>query len=139
MITHTVSILELAWTMVAFLGLIFVIMILGRAQGDYNLLMQYHLNGLRKYAAMTSILIFLGGTITQISYMVVGVVAMTQPSLHNKVTVPNYISAGTFLLSSLTATVFAGVIWRRRVRIVEMLIEAQGENGDNAVKHDTPN
>lgn len=122
MITHTISMLELSWTIIGLIGLCFMIALFHRTYVDYQIAVEY--NGqhrIRQYAAKTSLLIFIGGCITQLSYVVVGIVAMTQPSVHHRVSVANYITGSSFILSSAISVVFAAVIYRRRVKIVQML------------------
>lgn len=122
MITNTISPLELAWTIVALLGLGLQVALCHRTTVDLIIARRY--NGrkkFREYAAFTSVLIFVGGLITQISYVTIGIVAMTQRSVHQHLTAANYINAGTIMTGSIIATIFAGIIYIRRVRIVEML------------------
>ena len=124
MISNTIGGLELAYTIVAFIGFVFNFLILEKSLGDYYYVIEQKVNGMRKYAAITSILIFLGGTIIQSSYTIVGIVAMTQPATHEHATWANYTVAAIFITSSCISAAFAGIIYSRRIRIVEM-IEAQ--------------
>lgn len=122
MITHTISLLELLWTIIALVGLGFITALFVRTCGDY--IIAKHYNGskqLRLYAAMTSVLIFTGGLLTQISYVAVGIVAMTQPSTHEHTTTANYITASIFIIASFISVIFAILIYRRRVKIIEIL------------------
>lgn len=127
MITHTIGPFELAWTLIAVVGFGIMLALFHRTMGDY--VIAEHYNGsrqLRIYAAKTSVIIFTGGLVQQAAYIIVGIVAMTQPSLHQKLTAANYITGTTFITSSLLSVGFAAVIYYRRVKIIEML-ERQGE------------
>lgn len=121
MITHTITGLELTWTLIALVGLLFVLGLLHRAVGDLTFVEEQHVNGPRKYSAITNILIFFGGCITQISYVAVGIVAMTQASPHAHITVANIISSSIFIIASLASTAFAGIIYIRRLKIISMI------------------
>lgn len=126
MITHTITIFELIWTVVALCGLGFMLGVLHRAYKDREWIIKEHANGyheLRKSVSVTSILIFLGGCITQLSYVLVGIIAMTQPSPGGRIHVTSIINSIIFVIASITGTVFAGAIYVRRVRVVQEIAE----------------
>lgn len=131
MITHTITGFELAWTITALIGFVFAARLLRRAVGDYDFVTKNKFDGLREYSAWTTVFIFLGGNITQLSYVLVGCIAMTQPSLHQKITTANIFTSTIFLTASLISTAFAGIIYHRRVKIVEMLdkIDEERDSG----------
>lgn len=122
MITHTISILELSWTLIALVGLGFQIALFHRVMDDYIIADHYDGKRLfRRYAAKTSVFIFLGGLLQQVAFVIVGMVAMTQPAIHQRITTANYISGFTFIFSSLLSVGFAAIIYHRRMKIVTML------------------
>lgn len=123
-ITHTISVLELLWTASALFGLLFTGMLLLRTLGDRRWLYETNANGdrdLRRTVAMTSILIFAGGVCTQMSYLAVGVLAMTQENGHlNKIGIA---VSSIFLGSSIVGAIMAGVIYTRRTEVVRRIVE----------------
>lgn len=122
MITHTIGPLELAWTVIALIGFGFQVALFNRTVGDY--IIAEHFDGtkqLRQYAALTSVIIFFGGLLQQAAYVAIGIVAMTQPPVHQHLTAANYITGSVFIFSSIISVIFAAVIYRRRIKIVEML------------------
>lgn len=123
MISHTVSGLELAWTLVALAGFIFIALLLARSLVDYEFVLNARVNGLRRYSAVTTIFIFLGGTITQLSYIGVGIVAMTQSGNGHHLSVASYIIAIILMASSIISTVFGLMIYYRRIHLIDMIME----------------
>lgn len=125
MITHTISVLELTWTIVSLIGLIFVAAIFRRTVGDYEYVVSAGVNGFRRYAARTTITIFAGGVITQFAYVAIGVVAMTQNSTKTHITVANWITGIILIAASALSAIFAVVIYRRRSKLVAMIEKAE--------------
>lgn len=130
-ITHTITVLELVWTIVATVGLLFNTLLVWRAFGDRNWLIYYKANGdhdLRTYVALTSILIFAGGVSTQFSYFTIGCVALTQPSPGGHVHVPQIVSSIIFIAASIVGTVLAGLIYSRRMKVIRLVAEKLEEH-----------
>lgn len=123
-ITHTISVLEVVWTASALFGLLFTAMLLLRTLGDRRWLYETNANGdrdLRRTVAMTSVLIFAGGVCTQLSYLVVGLLAMTQGNGHpNKTQIAVSV---IFVGSSIIGAIMAGVIYVRRTEVVKQIVQ----------------
>jgi spore maturation protein SpmA len=81
-------------------------------------------NGLRKYSAVTSMLIFIAACVTQLSYLSTGVIAMTQKSSHDHPTAASISIAGIVIFSSISSTVFAGLIYYRRIKLIDIIKES---------------
>lgn len=73
---------------------------------------------LRRYAAITTLLIFTGGLITQGIYVISA--ALTLGTHHKALEVNDYL----FTLGSLVSALLAGVIYSRRLRLLVLLHEA---------------
>lgn len=123
MISHTVSALELSWTLVALVGFIFIALLLGRSLVDYEIVLNAKVNGLRRYSAITTVFIFLGGSITQLSYVGVGLVAMTQPGNGNHLSLPIILISSILMTSSVISTIFGLIIYYRRNHLIDMLLD----------------
>lgn len=77
---------------------------------------------LRRYTATTSTLIYTGGIITQASYFLIGVVAMTQPTHTQHATAAQILTAIILISASTVGSLFAGMIYIRRNFVVKALI-----------------
>lgn len=127
-ITNTITVLELVWTIVAACGLVFMILLLHRSYEDREWLMDTKANGdkdLRQYVATTSFLIFIGGFVTQLTYTIVGIIAMTNPNLNNSSQphLKQLFTSALFIISSCLGTIFAGIIYTRRIRITKAVLK----------------
>lgn len=126
-ITHTITLLELIWTVNALIGFFFMLRLLWRAIQDREWLIESKsINGdrrLRKYVSVTSILIYLGGAVTQFSYSAIGFVAMTQANLHAQVTAAQILTSAIFIGSSIVGSVLAYHIFKRREYVVKTIME----------------
>lgn len=126
-ISHTVSLLEVLWTVSALFGLMFTGALFLRSLGDRRWLYETNANGdrdLRRNVALTSILIFAGGVVTQISYSIVGIIAMTQAGHSNgDPSVAQTVVSCIFLVSSIVGSIMAGVIYSRRTSVVKHIVE----------------
>jgi hypothetical protein len=102
-------------------------MIFSRSLGDRRWLINAEANGdkaLRRNVAFTSILIFGGGAFSQMIYLLVGLIAMTQPG-HNDGH-PNYAQITTssmFLVLSIVSATLSGVIYNRRTDAVRHVVD----------------
>lgn len=127
-LTHTVTLLEFIWTVTASIGLFFMSRLMVKSYHDRSWLINSHsANGdrhLRQMTATTSIMIFGTMTITQFSYLIVGVVAMTQPnrSSHH-VSNAQIINSAVFIASSVSCVILASVIYIRRNVVVKELVD----------------
>lgn len=125
-----------AWTAAATLGTCVTFVLLSMAITDYKLLIKQGINSWRQYVARTSILIFLGGLITQLVYFTAGIVSITQPNPYNRVTTAQIISGSLFIFGALTSITLAIVIFYRRKSILEVIEDALSnkekidDNGD---------
>jgi prolipoprotein diacylglyceryltransferase len=125
-ITHTITVLELVWTIVAVCGLIFNGLLMLRALQDHDWLIHSSVNGdhdLRTYVALTSIFIFSGGFLTQLGYVVVGVIAMNFPSSGVHPHTPQIVTACIFIAGSLIGTTLAAIIYIRRTKVVKIVAD----------------
>lgn len=123
-LTHTITILELVWTLSALFGLVFTVKLLVRSVGDYYWLLDSNANGereVRKNVGITSMIIFGGGVFTQFIYFIIGILAMTQPNLH--LTTVRVISSLFFICGSIVGSILAGVIYKRRTSIIVDIVE----------------
>lgn len=79
MISHTISITELLWTLFCGVGLFFNTRILLRAVGDLTYLRARKINSLREYSARLTVFTYASWALVQLAFTAVGAVAMSQP------------------------------------------------------------
>lgn len=116
--------LEIIWIVVASIGLIFQLASVRRTVGDLYIVKDRGINGIRKFTAETSVLIFVGGALVQMTYLSVGIWALSRPRpLHIHLGIINYVPSIILLLGSVMAMVFGAIIYRRRIKVVDMLKE----------------
>lgn len=125
-LTETITLLEVIWTAIAFIGFLYMIRLFKRAVDDRTWLLESGVNGdikTRKEIALTSILIFVGGLVTQISYLTVGCLAMTQKSNGGgHPTAASIAISIIFITASSISTIFATIIYKRRMKVVNHVI-----------------
>lgn len=106
-------------------------LLLYKAIQDREWLIDSSANGdkaMREHVALTSIYIYVGGVVTQLSYLIVGVVLMTQPNHLNGAhqSDAQIINSIVFIASSVCGTILAANIYRRRNYVVGKLIKSYG-------------
>lgn len=123
MVTHTVSIPEIVWSFIAFLGVLFNGRITWRALQDLLSLRARRINHIREYAAITTVVLFLDATIVQVGFLAVGVVQMTTPGTHVNGGIPpqQYVTAGIIVAMELLLAAGAAIVERRRVKLVKKI------------------
>lgn len=121
MITHTISFIELVWTVFCSIGLLFSVKLLRRAVDDLKLLRRAEVNHFREFSAVTSVWIFGLLTYMQFTFVMVGVIAMTQPSPNNVVSPLSYFIGGVFLQSSFNFDVVAYILNKRKEDLIAMI------------------
>jgi hypothetical protein len=133
-VTETISILEIVWTTVAIFGFMFMLLLLQKSKQDLDWLDESQGNGelsLRKNVATTTMLIYVGGVVTQASYLTLGIIAMTQPnSAFNWLRI---LINSVFIGGSVVSSMIAGAIYTRRSRLVRLVEKrlAEGESKDD--------
>lgn len=125
MITHTISVVEVLWTSVCAFGLFYAVQLLLRAMNDVRWLIVHDMNGLRRHAAISSVLIYMGMTMTQLGYVIIGIIAMILPSPNNKVQPLTYVITAVFITMSVFKTLISFALNRRRDELVKMVKERE--------------
>lgn len=119
MVTHTISIVELIWTTFTFVGLIFNTRQLLRAVGDFVELRRRRINSIREYAATTTVFMFTTWVLVQLMMVMVGTLAMTQPSASPAHISPTSYGITTgFVLISAILGLGGYIMDKRRVSLV---------------------
>lgn len=121
-LTHTVSWIELAWTLFTVLGCIFTSRMLYRATEDLLYLRVQKVNGFREFSATTTIWVFTTLTLIQFIYVIIGGVAMTIPT-NDHVSSGSVAVGGILVVTSFFFDIMAYIINARKGRLVEMLKE----------------
>jgi 4-hydroxybenzoate polyprenyltransferase len=99
-ITHTISITELVWTLFALTGLVFNGSQLVQAVRDYVFVKKNKINSIREYAATTTFLMFASWTLVQFVFVVIGFLAMLVESPNNVVSPVSYVLTMAFVVVS---------------------------------------
>ena len=134
-ITSTISILEIVWVIVSTFGVLFMALLLLRSYQDYKWIQEEIINGdkeLRVDVAKTSVLIFFGGTFTQLTYLTTGCIAMTQEN--RAYTALRITTNVIFISGSAMSSLIAATVYQRRQRTTRLVQERleQGEKNDGA-------
>jgi len=125
-ITHTISIPELIWTLWCLVGLLYCLRLFWSSIQDWRYLTERGLDSIREYAAVNSVLIFATMTTTHLSFVVVGIVAMSIPPSTQHVIAPiYYVMAGIFMFTSSVKTLLAIIITTRKNNLVERIESGQ--------------
>lgn len=128
MITHTISVVELLWTIIALIGLYLCGRLLILSLSDVQWLKENELNGLRQHAAISSVFIYLTMSMTQFSFMLIGIIAMILPSPNNHVQPFTYVITGVFISMSVFKSIMALLINHRRDELRLMLMKERDGN-----------
>lgn len=132
MIIAQITMLKLAWTVAASVGVMITFTLLFMSITDYRLLVVEKLNGWRRQVAITSIFIFVGGFIAQAVYFASGILALTQPNKRGPSHVIRETTQALFLFGALSAIVLAIIIYYRRRRILEIIEEGIRKENSSA-------
>lgn len=100
-ITHTVSLLEIVWTLISVCGLYYNARVFSRALGDWMLVRINEINGIIDYSAATTLSLFTALLVVQIMFVLDGVLAMCISSPNNHVQGLSYIITSSFVLVSV--------------------------------------
>lgn len=118
-LTHTISLPELLWTVWCTAGLIFLLKLTRDAVRDWQWVIHSNHNGVREYAAINSVIVFCSMTLTQLVFVIIGLIAMMQvPAVQDQVSPLTYVIAGLFMLASASKTVFAIILVVRKENLV---------------------
>lgn len=122
-LTHTISLVEILWTVISAMGLWFCGRLFLRAMGDVRWLKENELNGLRQHAATSSVFIYVTMSATQFGYVLIGVIAMILPSPNNHVQPLTYVITAVFITMSVIKTTMAYIINERREALRHMILK----------------
>ena len=124
-ITHTITIIELIWTVCGLLGLWFNGRVFRRAAGDYIELRRRRINFIREYAAITTMIAFGTWTVGQLMFALVGAVAMAQPNVSSSLTPTQAAITVCFILVAVLFALSAYIVDVRRQVIVRKIAEME--------------
>jgi len=127
-VTHTISVVEIIWTVVSGIGLYFNLHVFWRAAGDFLTVKIRKINSIREYAAVTTLQLFTALVIIQLMFVVDGGLAMTVPSPNNKVQPLTYIITASFILVSALMALVGFMQDRRRANIIHMIKEVENDS-----------
>lgn len=126
-VTHTISALEIIWTVIAVIGVLFTSQLVYKSVQDYDWLLTENANGdreLRRYVGLTSIMIYAGGIVTQLGYLAIGIVAMTQSNRGGEQPSKAQVAISIiFIACSGIGSILAGIIYKRRDSAVKEIVQ----------------
>lgn len=125
LITHTVSVVEVIWTVICSLGLLYNTKLLYDAVEDHVNVKKNRINGIRSYAAMTTAIMFGSWTLIQFMFVMVGVISMLLPSPAGNVQPLTYILTVVFIFASAFMTVTAYTTNSRRRVLIKRIREIE--------------
>jgi len=132
-ITSTISLPEILWTVICFIGLIYTFKLFIKAVGSLKFLKLGGINHARSYSAITTIWVFGSMTFSQFIYVLIGVFAMAQPSPGDIVHPLTYAIFTAFICSSAIMAMIAYIIEARKEQLIKMLLEIEERNGNENI------
>ena len=120
-LTSTISLPEVLWMLAVVPGSFYGVRLVRRSSFEFASLRRDKINGIRDYAALTTLLLYSAITLVMVGDSVIGLVAMTQPTPARKPTVTTWTLTSIFIF---TTFVLAGTLYlverRRNVLIVRL-------------------
>jgi hypothetical protein len=121
-LTRTISVPEVLWTVVSLFAAIYVARLVWRAYGNLRYLRQMGWNSTREYSAKTAFIIFLALGIVPVLNTLAGLLAMAIPSASMTSVHPfTFVVTGIFILKSVLIAGFAFWIERRQVSLIRRI------------------
>jgi len=120
-LTHTISVVEVVWTIFCGLGLYFNVSLFWRASIDLAALRLNKINHIREHAAVTHVLSFAGMSFVQFVMLLIGLMAMTIPD--NPVSKFRYAVATIFIIVSFVLALLGWVQESRRRHLLRMIAD----------------
>jgi hypothetical protein len=117
-LTHTISLVEVIWTLVSVIGCFYVTKLFSKALGDWVTLKLNRINSIREFAARVVVLTYALLTIVEFGFVLAGVFAMASPSpMVGRVSPVSYALTGDFLTLDVLLTGGAYIIehWRQQL------------------------
>lgn len=133
MITHTISIIELLWSVIAIIGTVFAFYVVQIVFGNYIALQRdptYIPDGPRAFYARGRIRTELVKLFVMLSFVAIGVVAMTQPPAHDSTLTPSTITIATALIMSSLLMSYDSVLYILNRDIMMKLMKRTGIDED---------
>lgn len=121
-LTHTISAPELIWTVWCSAGLLFLLKLLRDAVVDWRWVIKSGHNSVREYAAINSVLVYTTMTLTELVFVIAGIVAMMiPPPVQQTVSPLTYTLTGLFITASAGKTIMAVIISIRKETLTEKI------------------
>lgn len=115
MVTHTISVTELVWTLFCLVGFFYNLRILRRALGDLFDLKKRKINSIREYAARLTVFVYGMLTFVQFVFSLMGLLAMLIPP-----------TSGTTAVNSLQLLLTLGFLTVSAVMALGAFINERG-------------
>lgn len=130
-ITNTISLPELIWTVVAIFGAYYVSKGLRRSTGNLRYLRVMGWNSTREDAARISVLIFSTFMFVELMNVTAGIIVMTIPSASPKSVHPfTYVVATVFIIKAIGVAISSYCIDRMQVALIDKLNAAENDEGN---------
>lgn len=127
-LTNRITVVELVWTLFCLPGAIWAFKLLYASAGDYYFLKIRKINGVRDYAAMTSLVLFTSVAICNFMFVLIGGIAMV--SINTGYTHSQAFIAASFILVSLFLDIGIITVDRRRRILLQKIRGIENHNGD---------
>jgi hypothetical protein len=118
-LTHTISLVEVIWTLLSAIGCFYITKVFFRAVGDWVNLKLNRINSIREFSARVVVLTYGLYAFVELGFIVAGIIAMTQPvpMPYNAVSPFGLALTAIFLIIdfSLTACAFFIERWRQHL------------------------
>lgn len=134
-LTHTISLIEIVWTLGCSPGLYYGIKIFRRATGDLFTLRRKKINSIREFSAMTTLILFGYLALMQFMFVLVGFLTMLAPQSNtNGAASTKFMVTGIFLLLSFLSSAIDYVVDKRRRSLRDMITALETEDDIDKLK-----
>jgi len=122
-LSNTITIYELAWTLICSPGLYYAGKLLRSATIDLVILRRNRINSIREYAAITTMIMFFMSALVQFMFVLIGVVLMTTKNGSSQS--PQILIFSMFVTVSLSKNFLLYIVNTRRRKLIEKIKEVE--------------
>lgn len=125
-LTHTISVIEILWVVMALPGFVYALILTNRASADFRYLRREKINGIRDYSAFTTTIMYSTVLMIEFLFVTLGVVAMFIPAATAHVTPLAFVITFCLFTINFMMTLASFSVERRREVLIRRLAEIEG-------------
>lgn len=122
-LTHTISLIEVLWTLFTAIGLYYNSKILLRSVGDYQAVKLAKQNHMREYSARLTVWTYGTWTFVQFVFVITGAIAMTvpAPTPNGQPATITYVITAAFIMCSFLLAMSSYIVESGREKLIAMI------------------